>query len=951
MQFERMIEIKLTIKNRYLPFVKYYCQHVSRWKMIDNMGDVGGLEKLLNSEVDEAALKQISGTLKSELISPQKSQNGPASQALWKPNITVSSELPSVINSVSLKDAVSNVNGGRGERTPLIQQSHSRTVSPGPARSYFRIVSNVDGNTNGSQSSENMASSRRRLESTDVKPIIQATLQSTSRSGNATEQNSSAMCSLNRTSQSPLSFMRTTNLMPGNLPQPRFNGAAQVTSLEKSLTTPATIAVCGVDLRQRTPLLQNSTLQTQSISQGISTAQTGIAPKTAATILRTTTGQLVLVTGGASLPVQVKSELPIQTIVVSSSQPKQTTSSVTAQHHSSTIVHTSYMQQRQPVSTSSTLASGYHHGSQNQSAPAPTPAGNSTPISLDQGEKKCMSFLKTLIRLAKDKGNPSVINEVNRLVRDLLMSKISPPAFTSRIPAVLNSKPQANLLPFLESVLPSVQREFSAGNLVIEGLNDTEIHPTNASNCAHPSPKTSPNFFSTPSRTVSISTSQPTQQHQQQHLVCPAVSTNSGAASANISGPYIVATPVNVRPMAGNMGLHQGGVQVHQQYPSVAHQLSSCQPTSVEMPFRPAPLPTQPSFVSEIINTQDKSTAVATAANSRTSPAINGSSSIALSSQSLLSATPQHQHQHQQQQQQQQQQPQILLQQQQQPSADSGKSHSVSAVTENLHLFIYSCTCIFRREPEDDINDVAAMGGVNLAEESQKILASTADLFSTEMQSCGPEPTFLDLSSLQERMQASCSGVNVESFQPDCCQLLSIACETRLRGLLEKMCAAAEHRTENLRTNPFYYQVSDVRGQLRFLEHLNEQCQKRRGERERELLFRMAKSRSSKIEQEELRNRSANAAAQAALASSRKRPLQQTTGASDSQQPVALGVFGANSGNFSLGTATNSAEGLIRFQSTTRPRMKRINLKDFQFVLRTDRYAKYSKVLIESEFK
>ncbi|KRX82263.1 Transcription initiation factor TFIID subunit 4 [Trichinella sp. T6] len=772
------------------------------------MGDVGGLEKLLNSEVDEAALKQISGTLKSELISPQKSQvgmpsnlssintnfvyqNGPASQALWKSNITVSSELPSVINSVSLKDAVSNVNGGRGERTPLIQQSHPRTVSPGPARSYFRIVSNVDGNTNGSQSSENMASSRRRLESTDVKPIIQATLQSTSRSGNATEQNSSAMCSLNRTSQSPLSFMRTTSLMPGNLPQPRFNGAAQVTSLEKSLTTPATIAVCGVDLRQRTPLLQNSTLQTQSISQGISTAQTGIAPKTAATILRTTTGQLVLVTGGASLPVQVKSELPIQTIVVSSSQPKQTTSSVTAQHHSSTIVHTSYMQQRQPVSTSSTLASGYHHGSQNQSAPAPTPAGNSTPISLDQGEKKCMSFLKTLIRLAKDKGNPSVINEVNRLVRDLLMSKISPPAFTSRIPAVLNSKPQANLLPFLESVLPSVQREFSAGNLVIEGLNDTEIHPTNASNCAHPSPKTSPNFFSTPSRTVSISTSQPTQQHQQQHLVCPAVSTNSGTASANISGPYIVATPVNVRPMAGNMGLHQGGVQVHQQYPSVAHQLSSCQPTSVEMPFRPAPLPTQPSFVSEIINTQDKSTAVATAVNSRTSPAINGSSSIALSSQSLLSATPQHQHQ---QQQQQQQQPQILLQQQQ-PSADSGKSHSVSAVTE--------------KEPEDDINDVAAMGGVNLAEESQKILASTADLFSTEMQSCGPEPTFLDLSSLQERMQASCSGVNVESFQPDCCQLLSIACETRLRGLLEKMCAAAEHRTENLRVSSIHIPFED----------------------------------------------------------------------------------------------------------------------------------------------
>lgn len=40
---------------------------------------------------------------------------------------------------------------------------------------------------------------------------------------------------------------------------------------------------------------------------------------------------------------------------------------------------------------------------------------------------------------------------------------------------------------------------------------------------------------------------------------------------------------------------------------------------------------------------------------------------------------------------------------------------------------------------DDDINDVATMGGVNLSEESKNILASNADFIGTQIRSCKDE--------------------------------------------------------------------------------------------------------------------------------------------------------------------------------------------------------------------
>lgn len=52
---------------------------------------------------------------------------------------------------------------------------------------------------------------------------------------------------------------------------------------------------------------------------------------------------------------------------------------------------------------------------------------------------------------------------------------------------------------------------------------------------------------------------------------------------------------------------------------------------------------------------------------------------------------------------------------------------------------------------DDDINDVAAMGGVNLVEESRNILAANAELVSGQLRSCKDE-IFLDSQRLHARI-------------------------------------------------------------------------------------------------------------------------------------------------------------------------------------------------------
>ena len=71
--------------------------------------------------------------------------------------------------------------------------------------------------------------------------------------------------------------------------------------------------------------------------------------------------------------------------------------------------------------------------------------------------------------------------------------------------------------------------------------------------------------------------------------------------------------------------------------------------------------------------------------------------------------------------------------------------------SKNFHIYSILYRLCFR--DDDDINDVATMGGVNLSEESRNILATNADFIGTQIRSCKDE-SFLFHNPLLSRITA-----------------------------------------------------------------------------------------------------------------------------------------------------------------------------------------------------
>ncbi|RWS19297.1 transcription initiation factor TFII-D subunit 4B-like protein, partial [Leptotrombidium deliense] len=153
---------------------------------------------------------------------------------------------------------------------------------------------------------------------------------------------------------------------------------------------------------------------------------------------------------------------------------------------------------------------------------------------------------------------------------------------------------------------------------------------------------------------------------------------------------------------------------------------------------------------------------------------------------------------------------------------------------------------------DDDINDVAAMGGVNLVEESQRILATNAEFVGAQIRSCKDE-NFLFTNPLQSRLNEIASKFGLEEVSSDVVSLVSHAAQERLKNLVEKLGTIAEHRIENIKNDPRYEVTQDVRGQVKFLEELDRIEKKRHEEQEREILLRAAKSRSKLEDPEQLK--------------------------------------------------------------------------------------------------
>uniref|UniRef100_A0A4W5NCV2 Si:dkey-219c3.2 n=1 Tax=Hucho hucho TaxID=62062 RepID=A0A4W5NCV2_9TELE len=82
------------------------------------------------------------------------------------------------------------------------------------------------------------------------------------------------------------------------------------------------------------------------------------------------------------------------------------------------------------------------------------------PVSQEMQEnvKKCKNFLSTLIKLASHNSpSPDTSKNVKTLVQDLLDAKIEPEEFTTSLQAELKSSPQPYLIPFLKKSLPALR--------------------------------------------------------------------------------------------------------------------------------------------------------------------------------------------------------------------------------------------------------------------------------------------------------------------------------------------------------------------------------------------------------------------------------------------------------------------------------------------------------------
>ncbi|XP_047660964.1 transcription initiation factor TFIID subunit 4 isoform X2 [Tachysurus fulvidraco] len=255
---------------------------------------------------------------------------------------------------------------------------------------------------------------------------------------------------------------------------------------------------------------------------------------------------------------------------------------------------------------------------------------------------------------------------------------------------------------------------------------------------------------------------------------------------------------------------------------------------------------------------------------------------------------------------------------------------------------------------DDDINDVASMAGVNLSEESARILATNSELVGAVTRSCKDE-AFLFSAALQRRILDIGKRFGVTDLGSEVVNLVSHATQQRLQNLLEKVTVIAQQKNMNYKEDARFEQVTDVRAQLKFFEQLDQLEKQKKEEQEREILMKAAKSRSRQEDPEQLRlkqkakemqqqelaqirQRDANLTALAAIGPRKKRKL----------DSPALGTDAEGSGSSASSSVGLSGGASRQF---TRQRITRVNLRDLLFCLENERESSRSQLLYRALLK
>jgi transcription initiation factor TFIID subunit 4 len=258
-------------------------------------------------------------------------------------------------------------------------------------------------------------------------------------------------------------------------------------------------------------------------------------------------------------------------------------------------------------------------------------------------------------------------------------------------------------------------------------------------------------------------------------------------------------------------------------------------------------------------------------------------------------------------------------------------------------------------DEEDDSMDIA---GVNLKEETAHFLP--ANIIETTTHSCPDEP-FLSLSLLKTKAHTIGYGHGIGEISDEFLTYLSHATEERLKNLIEKVTVISRHRADSLKDDGRYEMSNDVRGQLKILERIDEISAGRKQEREKEKIFRAAKSRSKQddpelakmkeqakqiqiAEQREIHQRAANELALAAIGR-RKRTATTAFGGQESSSTKF-----ANTSNDSPSPSSGGPSNVFNSPAGTTSRVvrQRIQSKDVIYTLEHEREYKHSLLLYKS---
>ena len=377
-------------------------------------------------------------------------------------------------------------------------------------------------------------------------------------------------------------------------------------------------------------------------------------------------------------------------------------------------------------------------------SPAASSAGGmGQQMTPDTAKLKCKNFLATLLRLASEQP-AGVAQNVRTLIQGLIDGAVDPEVFTTKLQRELNSSPQPCLVPFLKKSLPYLQTSLRSGELSIEGVRAP-------STIAAPQ---GPSISGVRLQRQTIVTSQPP----------PGVLHSPGIIRAG--QPRVQTVMAQRAPISRAAYAPAAGLLPTHPAPLSAAGASAMSALTTRSPVIPAPkMPTQPLQMNQYQphpQQQLQHHRLPSAALS-SSPYRKTVQSAASASGAASSA-----------------------------AAGAGGAAGVSGVPGGgATAQAYSVA------GDEDINDVAAMGGVNLAEESQRMQGAT-DLIGTQIRSCRDD-TFLQTGQLKSRIAKICRDRGLEEPTPDVIAMVSHATQDRLKTLLEKLSVVAEHRMDVIR--------------------------------------------------------------------------------------------------------------------------------------------------------